>query len=84
MLIYKIFRAVEWRGLEQEGSTAGAPIDLGDGFIHFSTADQAVETAAKHFGGGDDLWLAAIGTDALGADILYKGGFPNMRPGAIA
>ena len=37
MLIYKIFRASEWDGLVQTGTTLGAPIDLSDGFIHFST-----------------------------------------------
>ena len=39
---------------------AGAPIDRQDGFIHFSTAGQAVETAAKHFAGADDLMLIAV------------------------
>ncbi|KAA9008248.1 DUF952 domain-containing protein [Histidinibacterium aquaticum] len=65
MLIYKIFRAPEWRALQADGSTEGAPIDLADGYIHFSTAEQAEETAAKHFAGQDDLWLIAVETEGL-------------------
>mgnify|MGYP003666046831 CR=1 FL=1 len=41
MLIYKIFRADEWQTLRQNGSTRGAPIDVTDGYVHFSTASQA-------------------------------------------
>lgn len=65
MLIYKIFRAGEWAALEANGETAGAPIDVADGYVHFSTAEQAQETAAKHFAGEDDLVLLALESDAL-------------------
>ena len=44
MLIYKIFRASEWAALQRDGKTAGAPVDVADGFVHFSTAEQAAET----------------------------------------
>ena len=43
MLIYKIFRAEEWAQLQAEGQTLGAPVDLADGYVHFSTATQAAE-----------------------------------------
>lgn len=83
MLIYKIFRAPEWAALEAAGETAGAPIDLTDGFIHFSTAEQAAETAAKHFAGQDGLVLAALDADALGEALRWepsRGGalFPHL------
>jgi len=65
MLIYKILRAPEWAELQAQGETAGAPIDVTDGYIHFSTADQARETAAKHFAGEDGLLLLALEADAL-------------------
>ena len=45
MLIYKIFRADEWAALQAQGETLGAPIDIADGYVHFSTAAQAQETA---------------------------------------
>lgn len=86
MLIYKIFRDAEWVALQAKGVTDGAPIDLADGFIHFSTADQALETAAKHFAGVDQLWLAALDADSLGEALTWepsRGGalFPHLyRP----
>ncbi len=85
MLIYKIFRADEWRTLEAEGKTQGAPIDLADGYIHFSTAAQAAETAAKYFAGVEGLMLLAV--EAKGCDEIKwepsRGGalFPHLyRP----
>lgn len=72
MLIYKIFRADEWQTLRSEKVTAGAPIDLADGYIHFSTAAQAQETAAKHFAGVENLFLLAVDADRLGADLKWE------------
>ena len=42
------------------GTTNGAPIDVTDGYIHFSTAAQARATAAKHFAGIEGLMLAEL------------------------
>lgn len=83
MLIYKIFRADEWQNLQRDGATPGAPIDVADGFIHFSTAAQARETAAKHFAGVDGLVLLACDADAMGDALRWevsRGGadFPHL------
>lgn len=83
MLIYKIFRADEWAALQDKGATDGAPIDVTDGFVHFSTAEQAAETAAKHFAGVDYLTLLACNADAMGDDLKWevsRGGalFPHL------
>ena len=83
MLIFKIFRAPEWQALVTDGETAGAPIDLSDGFIHFSTASQAAETAAKHFAGATGLVLAAVEAESLGDALKWevsRGGadFPHL------
>jgi uncharacterized protein (DUF952 family) len=83
MMIYKIFRAAEWQALVAAGETAGAPVDLADGYIHFSTAAQAAETAAKHFAGAEGLVLAAVDADALGDALRWepsRGGalFPHL------
>jgi uncharacterized protein (DUF952 family) len=51
MHVYKILRSEEWAAFDAKGETAGAPVDLADGYIHLSTAAQAPETAAKHFAG---------------------------------
>ncbi|GAA6206960.1 DUF952 domain-containing protein [Cognatishimia sp. WU-CL00825] len=83
MLIFKIFKADEWAALQAKGETLGAPIDLADGFVHFSTAAQAAETAAKHFAGLDGLWLLALDGDELGDALKWevsRGGdkFPHL------
>ena len=66
-VIYKICRADEWREAERAGAFRGAPIDLRDGYIHFSTGEQVAETAARHFAGIGDLVLVAVDAAALGA-----------------
>ncbi|MCE8009418.1 MAG: DUF952 domain-containing protein [Aestuariivita sp.] len=86
MLIYKIFRADEWSAFRAAGETRGAPIDLQDGYIHFSTAAQVTETAAKHFAGAEGLMLLALEADTLGDTLIWepsRGGalFPHLyRP----
>ena len=55
MIIYKIVTAEQWRTAEAAGTFTGAPIDVTDGYIHFSTAEQWRETLAKHFAGQHDL-----------------------------
>jgi hypothetical protein len=54
-IIYKISSEALWREAERAGAFTGAPVDLADGFIHFSTAAQVAETAARHFAGATDL-----------------------------
>jgi uncharacterized protein (DUF952 family) len=70
--IYKICAATMWREAERIGIFRGAPIDLRDGYIHFSTAEQAVETADKHFAGEPDLVLVAVDALALGAHLRWE------------
>jgi uncharacterized protein (DUF952 family) len=82
-IIYKIVPETLWREAEKNGRFTGAPIDIADGFIHFSTATQAKETAAKHFAGQTDLLLVAIDGARLGDALKYevsRGGalFPHL------
>lgn len=82
-VIYKICRAQEWRDAERERVFRGAPVDLRDGFIHFSTAEQLAETAARHFAGADGLVLVAVDVAKLGAALKWepsRGGalFPHL------
>lgn len=72
MLIFKIFRSDEWADLRANGETQGAPIDIADGYVHFSTAEQAQETADKHFAGVEDLFLLGVETDPLGDDLKWE------------
>ncbi|EEW26119.1 DUF952 domain-containing protein [Rhodobacter ferrooxidans] len=72
MLIFKILRRPDWDAFRAAGATAGFGIDLVDGFIHFSTAAQVAETAARHFATQSDLVLLALQADALGADLKWE------------
>ena len=83
MVVFKIVAADEWREAEAAGVFAGAAVDRADGFIHFSTAEQAPETAAKWFAGRDDLTLAAVDAEVLGERLRWepsRGGalFPHL------
>lgn len=90
MLIYKIFRRPEWDAFRAAGETAGAPVDLADGFIHFSAAPQLAETAARHFAAESDLVLVACHSATLGPALKWepsRGGalFPHLfRPLTLA
>jgi len=82
-MIYKIFRDMEWAQLRDQGETLGAPIDLADGYIHFSTGVQVADTAAKYFAGEMGLWLAAFEEEELGDTLKWeasRGGalFPHL------
>ena len=81
--IYKICTAAEWSEAERSGAYRGSAVDLKDGFIHFSTAEQAAETAAKWFAGQHDLVLVAVAADELGDKLKWepsRGGalFPHL------
>ena len=81
--IYKICSAAEWRAAERAGTYAGSAVDRRDGFIHFSTAGQAVDTAAMHFAGQRDLVLVSIDAANLGKRLKWepsRGGalFPHL------
>ncbi len=82
-LVFKIVATGEWRAAERDGVFAGAAVDRADGYIHFSTAAQAAETAAKWFAGRDDLTLVGIDAEALGTALRWepsRGGalFPHL------
>jgi uncharacterized protein (DUF952 family) len=82
-IVFKICRASEWALAEEAGTFAGSPVDLRDGYIHFSTAEHVVATAAMHFAGVDGLRLVAVDADALGAALRWepaRGGalFPHL------
>ena len=70
--IYKILPEAMWRDAQRAGLFHGSEVDLRDGYIHFSTAGQAVETAAKHFAGQRDLVLLEIEADALGDTLKWE------------
>ncbi|MCT4655911.1 MAG: DUF952 domain-containing protein [Cohaesibacter sp.] len=66
-IIYKICSQNLWQQAQALGQFEGAPVDLADGYIHFSTAEQVIETAMKHFKDQKDLVLLSVSVAALEA-----------------
>lgn len=80
---YKVLTGEQWASFVAAGRFEGAPIDLADGYIHLSTAEQLTETVDKHFAGQTGLWVATIDLDLLADAVKWepsRGGalFPHV------
>jgi uncharacterized protein (DUF952 family) len=80
---FKILTGPQWDSFQQEGCFLGAPVDVADGYIHMSTADQLEETLAKHFAGQQGLVVAEIDLSGFGDALKWevsRGGalFPHL------
>ena len=71
-LIYHLARRIDFDRAHAEGRYDGAHEDRADGFMHFSTADQVAESAARHRAGEPDLVLVAVDPDHLGAALRWE------------
>ncbi len=85
-IIYHMCRAEEWTQASSTGAYSGSSQDAGDGFIHFSTAAQVIESAAKHRAGQTGLVLLTVDAERLGAALRWepaRGGqlFPHLYGG---
>ncbi|HWB49659.1 MAG TPA: DUF952 domain-containing protein [Stellaceae bacterium] len=82
-MIYHMCRADEWSAAVPSGAYHGSSQDRADGFIHFSTAAQIVESACRHRAGQDGLLLVAVDAARLGDRLKWepsRGGdlFPHL------
>lgn len=83
LVAYKVLTSEQMAALERDGVFAGAPIDLTDGYIHLSAAEQVTETVDKHFAGQTNLHIAAVDLAVLGDAVKWepsRGGqlFPHI------
>lgn len=69
---YKILTADQWAQFEADGVFRGAPVDLADGYIHLSAADQLQGTLDKHFAGQSGLVIAEVDLTALGETVKWE------------
>ena len=76
---YKVLTDEQLAALERDGTFAGAPVDLADGYVHLSTAAQLTETVDKHFAGQSDLQVVAIDLAAHGDKVRWE----ESRGGAL-
>lgn len=70
--IYKICPAPLWAAAEKDRVFKGSPVDVADGYIHFSTAAQVAETAARHFKGETGLLLVTIDSEKLATPLRWE------------
>jgi uncharacterized protein (DUF952 family) len=82
-IAYKVLTAEQMAALEADGTFAGAPVDLADGYIHLSTQEQLTETVDKHFAGQSDLYVAAVDLGSFDDSLKWeesRGGqlFPHL------
>ncbi len=83
ILIYKILPRLAWEAAVAVGRYRGSPVDLADGYIHFSAADQVAATAEKYFAGQQDLIVLTVDAASLGDSLKWersRGGtlFPHL------
>jgi uncharacterized protein (DUF952 family) len=81
--VYKLVGEQEWRVARQAGEFRGSAVDLADGFIHLSTAEQVVQTAARHFADQRGIVLVTVDAARLAEDLRWepsRGGalFPHL------
>lgn len=77
--IFKLLTQDQWQSFQAEKVFKGAPVDLADGYIHFSTRLQAAETAHKYFSDVPDVVVAEIVVDALPMPLKWE----PARKGAL-
>jgi uncharacterized protein (DUF952 family) len=80
-LVYTLVRGDDWRAAERAGEYRGSADDARDGFLHFSTAGQVRESAAKHRRGEADLWLVEADAARLGPALKWEPAAGGRRPG---
>ena len=76
---FKVLTAPQWTDFERERVFRGAPVDIADGYIHLSAADQLEATLAKHFAGQSGLVVAEVDLAALGDALRWE----EARGGAL-
>ncbi len=80
---FKILTSAQWLQFKAKGEFAGAPVDLEDGYVHLSTAEQLDETLVKHFAGQSNLIIVEVDLDVLRETVKWeasRGGalFPHV------
>ena len=72
LIAYKVLTGDQMAQLEKEGTFTGAPVDVEDGYIHLSTAEQLDETVSKHFAGqGNFFSRLAVQVERFGGGIQH-------------
>ncbi|QQQ17502.1 DUF952 domain-containing protein [Brevundimonas vitis] len=76
---FKIVDRAEWEAALPTGLYAGSAVDLADGYIHLSTAEQVVETLRRHYAGRSDLLALTVDLTRLDEPPVWE----ESRGGAL-
>ncbi|MEP0521512.1 MAG: DUF952 domain-containing protein [Hyphomicrobiales bacterium] len=81
--IFKLLTLEQWHAFKAKNIFTGAPVDVADGYIHFSSSAQVAETAAKYFSDLPNVVLAEVDTEKLSTPVVWepsRGGalFPHL------
>ncbi len=81
--VYKVASREVYEASQEEGTFVGQPIDLEDGFVHFSTAAQLGDTIRLYFAGLERQVLFAVPVARFGEAMKWevsRGGdlFPHL------
>ena len=76
---FKVLTQQQWADFERERVFRGAPVDIADGYIHLSTAEQLEGTLAKHFAGQSCLMIAEVDLTRFGDTVRWEA----AREGAL-
>jgi len=68
--IYKALTLDQWHAFQRDNVFKGSPVDLADGYIHLSCADQLKATLDKYY--ADQAEVALLQVDALKIDAALK------------
>ena len=77
--VFHLARSTEWETAQASGVYRGSDQDRADGFLHFSTAEQIVESAARHRAGEAGLVLLEVAVEPLGDALRWE----ESRGGAL-
>ncbi len=70
--VFKILRPGEWQPNQNSRAYTGAPVDVADGYIHFSTIDQLQETADKYFSDQPAVHVIAFSANAWADGLRWE------------
>lgn len=81
--VYKVLRQSEWNELNTNGSFAGSPDDLRDGFMHMSPANQVERIIKKYFSKDRPIYIVKLAKkeflDLLTWEMIHSGDiYPHL------
>jgi len=71
-VVYKLLEPPGWAQWTGSGKFSGAAIDLTDGFIHLSTAEQGLETYEKYFASEPDTVLVSVDLAKVEDEVKWE------------